>query len=98
MAKRYCTASFPRPFPCLCCPCRAAQGLHDVASVLLFVCGERAAYRMLAYLVTCHVRDCTRPSVDAAVEVLALLYPILQQVRSRWVCVWCVRVRSGLPG
>ncbi len=36
------------------------QGMHDVASVLLFVAGERPAYRMLCHLSTCHLRDCTR--------------------------------------
>ena len=36
------------------------QGMHDVAAVLLFVAGERPAYRMLCHLSTCHLRDCTR--------------------------------------
>jgi Rab-GTPase-TBC domain len=54
------------------------QGLHDVAAVLLFVCGEHSAYRMLTKLATCHLRDCTRPSLDAVTESLTLLYPILQ--------------------
>lgn len=36
------------------------QGLHDVAAVLLFVAGERAAAPMLARLAVCHLRDCTR--------------------------------------
>ena len=55
------------------------QGLHDIAAVLLFVCGERLAYRMLAHLTTCHLRDCTRHDLGAATEVLRLLYPILEQ-------------------
>lgn len=54
------------------------QGLHDVAGVLLFVCGEPSAYRMLTRLATCHLRDCTRPRLDAVTESLTLLYPILQ--------------------
>lgn len=54
------------------------QGLHDVAAVLLFVAGEAAAYRMLSRLAACHLRDCTRPTLQAAVEVLGMLYPILQ--------------------
>ena len=51
-----------------------------MAAVLLFVCGERAAYRLLTHLVGCHLRDCTRVDLAAATEVLRLLYPILQQV------------------
>lgn len=53
------------------------QGLHDVAAVLLFVCGEAPAYRMLSRLAQCHLRDCTRPKLEAAIEALSLLYPIL---------------------
>lgn len=55
------------------------QGLHDVAAVLLFVCGEPAAYRLLRALAACHLRDCTRPDLAAATETLRLLYPILEQ-------------------
>ena len=54
------------------------QGLHDVAAVLLFVAGEAAAYRMLSRLATCHLRDSTRPTLDPAIEVLSMLYPILE--------------------
>ena len=36
------------------------QGLHDIASVLLFVVGEQSALRLLRRLVICHLRDCTR--------------------------------------
>ena len=36
------------------------QGLHDIASVLLFVVGEQCALRLLRRLVICHLRDCTR--------------------------------------
>jgi Rab-GTPase-TBC domain len=36
------------------------QGLHDVAAVLLFVAGEKAAYTMLSHLAVCQLRDCTR--------------------------------------
>ena len=65
------------------------QGLHDVAAVLLFTCGEAAAYRLLAHLAACHLRDCTRPTLDAAVEMLSLLYPILKQVRGAAVLGRC---------
>lgn len=58
------------------------QGLHDIAAVLLFVCGERAAHRLLRALAASHLRDCTRPDLAAATESLRLLYPILQQVGS----------------
>ena len=67
------------------------QGLHDVAAVLLFVCGEPAAYRLLRALAACHLRDCTRPDLAAATETLRLLYPILEQVGCVCVCV-CVCV------
>jgi hypothetical protein len=53
------------------------QGLHDIASVLLLVCGEVLAYRMLSRLTVCHLRDCTRASLASALETLKLLYPIL---------------------
>ena len=36
------------------------KGLHDIASVLLFVVGEHCALRLLRRLVICHLRDCTR--------------------------------------
>eukprot|EP00887_Chlorella_sp_A99_P002678 scaffold6.g2678.t1 len=55
-----------------------AAGLHDIAAVLLFVCGERLAFRMLAALATCHLRDCTRRDLAAATEMLRLLYAILE--------------------
>ena len=35
------------------------QGLHDVAAVLILVCGERAAYGMLKKLVQYNLGDCT---------------------------------------
>lgn len=54
------------------------QGLHDIAAVLLFICGEALAYKMLDTLAHGHLRDCTQPSLDAATESLSLLYPILQ--------------------
>jgi hypothetical protein len=38
------------------------QGLHDIAAVLLFTGGERAALVMLRRLMVCHLRDCTRCS------------------------------------
>ncbi len=55
------------------------QGLHDVASVLLLVCGEGAAHGMLHRLVRCHLRDCTRATMDPALRTLRLLYPILKR-------------------
>lgn len=61
----------PRPAP-------PRPGLHDIAAVLLFVCGERLAWRMLSALVACHLRDCTRRELGAATEMLRLLYPILE--------------------
>jgi hypothetical protein len=55
------------------------QGLHDVASVLLLVCGEGAAHGMLHRLMRCHLRDCTRATMDPAIRTLRLLYPILRR-------------------
>jgi hypothetical protein len=55
------------------------QGLHDIAAVLLFVCGELPAYRLLRALAGVHLRDCTRPDLAATTETLRLLYPILEQ-------------------
>jgi hypothetical protein len=49
------------------------QGLHDVASVLLLVAGEVAAFRLLRRLASCQLRDCTRASLDAALETLDVL-------------------------
>lgn len=36
------------------------QGLHDIASVLLLVCGEEPSYALLERLALHHLRDCTR--------------------------------------
>lgn len=36
------------------------QGLHDIASVLLLVMGDRTAYQTLTHLSLCQLRDCTR--------------------------------------
>ncbi|PSC72783.1 TBC1 domain family member 20 [Micractinium conductrix] len=56
------------------------QGLHDIAAVLLFVCGsELAAWRLLHALAGGHLRDCTRVDLAAATETLRLLYPILER-------------------
>ena len=60
------------------------QGLHDVASVLLLVCGEVGAFRLLRQLAACQLRDCTRPTLDAALETLGLLMPILAQAGGWW--------------
>lgn len=36
------------------------QGLHDIASVLLFILGEPLAFLCLRRMVQVHLRDCTR--------------------------------------
>jgi hypothetical protein len=57
-------------------PVRYYQGLHDVASVLLVVTrDELASYRVLRSLCRAHLRDATRPSLDAVVETLTLALP-----------------------
>ncbi|KAF5840534.1 hypothetical protein DUNSADRAFT_16475 [Dunaliella salina] len=56
------------------------QGLHDVASVLLLVMGsERAAFPLLCRLIgpMGPLRDATRPDLLPVLEVLGILYPIM---------------------
>jgi len=53
------------------------QGLHDVASVVLMVCGEAAAYPLLERLVLGPLRECTRPTLEPVTTLLALLMPLL---------------------
>ena len=55
------------------------QGLHDIASVLLMVCGEAAAYVLLERLALGHLRDCTRATLDPVMQQLQLLFPLLAQ-------------------
>ena len=53
--------------------CRYYQGMHDVAAVLLLVCGD-AAPAVLDRLVVGHLRDAARGSgLDAVLETLRLL-------------------------
>ena len=42
------------------------QGLHDIASVLLLVMGDKPAYQTLTHLSLCQLRDCTRYLSDSA--------------------------------
>ncbi|KAJ9534935.1 hypothetical protein QJQ45_029600, partial [Haematococcus lacustris] len=56
------------------------QGLHDVASVLLLVLGsEAAAFPVLQQLVGNQLRDATRASLDAVMELLNLTFPLLEE-------------------
>ncbi|KAK9861427.1 hypothetical protein WJX84_012159 [Apatococcus fuscideae] len=55
------------------------QGLHDIASVLLFEIGERPAFLVLRCLMTNHLRDFTRPTLEPVMELLELLMPLLEQ-------------------
>lgn len=41
--------------------------------------GENVAVQLLARLVTTHLRDCTRNSLDAVIESLHLLYPVVRE-------------------
>jgi len=53
--------------------CRYYQGMHDVAAVLLLICGD-AAPAVLDRLVVGHLRDAARGSgLDAVLETLRLL-------------------------
>lgn len=54
------------------------QGLHDIGAVLLLVAGEQLAFQLLQRLVLCHLRDCTRPTLEPVMEVMQLLYGILE--------------------
>ncbi|KAI8469060.1 MAG: rab-GTPase-TBC domain-containing protein [Monoraphidium minutum] len=54
------------------------QGLHDVASVLLLVAGERAAFAILCRLAKGALRDATRSTLDPVLELLGLMGPVLQ--------------------
>ena len=38
---------------------------------------------------------CCRPSMDAVLELLSLLMPILQQVSRRCACLWPCTVKLG---
>ena len=55
------------------------QGLHDVASVLLLVMGDKAAYQTLTHLSLCQLRDCTRYKLSSF--YLHLTQRILQHCR-----------------
>jgi hypothetical protein len=66
---------FSRPTPLLA---RHPQGLHDVASVLLLIAGERAAFSILCRLATGALRDATRPTLDPVLELLGLMGPVLE--------------------
>lgn len=46
------------------------QGLHDIASVLLFVLGEHLAFLCLRRLVEVQLRDCTRYGAVVLVKVV----------------------------
>lgn len=48
-----------------------------MASVLLLVAGEPAAFDMLCQLSTGHLRDATRSSLDPVIELLGLMGPIV---------------------
>lgn len=54
------------------------QGLHDVASVLLLVAGERAAFAILRRLAAGPLRDATRPTLDPVLELLGFMAPLLE--------------------
>ncbi|KAL6751264.1 rab-GTPase-TBC domain-containing protein [Haematococcus lacustris] len=69
-----------KPTPCLPGSVYYYQGLHDVASVLLLVLGsEAAAFPVLQQLVGNQLRDATRASLDAVMELLDLTFPLLEE-------------------
>lgn len=70
------------------------QGLHDVASVLLLVAGEPAAFDMLCRLSTGHLRDATRSSLDPVIELLGLMGPIVAAADEELASFL---VKQGLP-
>ena len=57
------------------------QGFHDVASVLALVLDdERVARAACERLALFHLRDCTRPTLQPALDALELIPPLLRAV------------------
>ncbi|CEO98180.1 hypothetical protein PBRA_006294 [Plasmodiophora brassicae] len=56
------------------------QGYHDICSVVLIACDydERLALAICDRLSRVHLREFLRPSLDVVVEVLNLLFPLLE--------------------
>jgi len=53
------------------------QGYHDIASVLLLVCGEKQAYVILKKLSLNHIRDYLNENLDAVMHLLQQIFPLL---------------------
>ena len=62
---------------------RWLQGLHEIAVVLLLQVGEDTAGQLLRRLVCTQLRDNTRAELDAVVETLQLIQPILASTDAR---------------
>eukprot|EP01105_Mastigella_eilhardi_P015347 TRINITY_DN3502_c0_g1_i2.p1 TRINITY_DN3502_c0_g1~~TRINITY_DN3502_c0_g1_i2.p1 ORF type:complete len:244 (-),score=69.74 TRINITY_DN3502_c0_g1_i2:154-885(-) len=56
------------------------QGFHDIASVLLVVCGYDVGLAVLDRLVTTHLRAWLSVTMDPIRNILDKLYPLLQRV------------------
>ena len=57
------------------------QGFHDVASVIALVLDdERVARAACERLALFHLRDCTRPTLQPALDALELIPPLLREV------------------
>jgi hypothetical protein len=56
------------------------QGFHDIAAVMLLVCGERLAYETLCKLTDDRLRPWLAPTLAPIQRMLGLLFPIICRV------------------
>jgi len=56
------------------------QGYHDIASVLLLVCGEQLAFVLLKKLSLYHIRDFLNPNFDVVKQILQHIFNLLQVI------------------
>eukprot|EP00993_Chasmostoma_nieuportense_P002235 NODE_3049_length_1040_cov_21.813801_g2907_i0.p1 GENE.NODE_3049_length_1040_cov_21.813801_g2907_i0~~NODE_3049_length_1040_cov_21.813801_g2907_i0.p1 ORF type:complete len:343 (+),score=96.57 NODE_3049_length_1040_cov_21.813801_g2907_i0:58-1029(+) len=59
--------------------CNYYQGLHDIAGVLLLVCGEQTAAGMTVHLLRNHLKHYVTDSLSGVLHTLALVLPIVAQ-------------------
>ena len=56
------------------------QGYHDVAITFLLVVGEHLGYRIMERLSVSHLRKFMTPSMEQTMELLQLMYPIIENL------------------
>ncbi|KYQ90188.1 RabGAP/TBC domain-containing protein [Tieghemostelium lacteum] len=59
------------------------QGYHEIGSVLLLVTDESLAFAMLERLSLYHFRDCMYPTFASVLNILHLLFPLIQQINTQ---------------